>query len=71
MAGCDFFLVVSQVLVLFTLVSAGVCDRASSYGRCRRKLFWCKKCDEFYLADQRIESCECPRCRSQNTKLTF
>jgi Zn finger protein HypA/HybF involved in hydrogenase expression len=71
MLCCDFFSVISGLLVFFFLLAIEVCDRASSYIENERRLFWCRKCGEFYMNLQSLEFCECPRCHEKNSKLAF
>jgi Zn finger protein HypA/HybF involved in hydrogenase expression len=37
----------------------------------RSRLFWCKKCGNFYMNRQDMEFCECPNCSAKNSRLNF
>jgi Zn finger protein HypA/HybF involved in hydrogenase expression len=68
---CDLFLSISAVSSFGVLSLLWWHDRAACYVECDSRLFWCKKCGEFYLRKKSIDICECPKCGGKNSKLTF
>ncbi|MDR1457341.1 MAG: hypothetical protein LBI47_00575 [Puniceicoccales bacterium] len=70
MIFCDFSLILSSGAIILALLIIEVSEKALCL-KGNSRLFWCKKCGEFYLNKSDIEICECPVCEAKNTKLSF
>ncbi|MDR3144223.1 MAG: hypothetical protein LBT64_01835 [Puniceicoccales bacterium] len=68
---CDFAIVLTGCASFAALIAVEVADRIGSYVMSDRRLFWCKRCGEFYMRQPNIEICECPKCGERNIKLRF
>ncbi|MDR2779052.1 MAG: hypothetical protein LBB16_02065 [Puniceicoccales bacterium] len=70
MTFCDFSLILSSGVAILELLVIEANEKALCL-KGNSRLFWCKKCGEFYLKKSDIEICECPICGTKNSKLTF
>jgi Zn finger protein HypA/HybF involved in hydrogenase expression len=70
MIFCDFSLILSSGAVVLILLAIEIGERELRL-RGNSRLFWCKKCGEFYLNKPDLEICECPICGTKNSKLSF
>ncbi|MDR2603445.1 MAG: hypothetical protein LBC11_02710 [Puniceicoccales bacterium] len=70
MIFCDFSLILSSGAIALAMLMIEINERVLCL-KGNSRLFWCKKCGEFYLNKSDIEICECPICGAQNTRLSF
>jgi Zn finger protein HypA/HybF involved in hydrogenase expression len=71
MTLCDLAAALSGCATFAALVATEIIDSWRNYAECDRRLFWCKRCGEFYLRQRRVDVCECPKCGENNHKLMF